>query len=89
MTSGRGSAEIAREVRKRFPYKVFEVEIPRSVSLAEAPSFQKPIMLYAPQSPGALAYERLAREIVEGKRDSRRESFLSTEGEFSGFDTEK
>ncbi|TSA46440.1 ParA family protein [bacterium] len=60
------SREIAREVRRRFPYKVYEVEIPRSVSLAEAPSFQKPIMLYAPQSPGALAYERLAQELLNG-----------------------
>ncbi|MGC9603445.1 MAG: ParA family protein [Minisyncoccia bacterium] len=60
------SREIAREVRRRFPYKVYEVEIPRSVALAEAPSFQKPIMLYAPQSPGAIAYERLANELVSG-----------------------
>jgi len=60
------SREIAREVRRRFPYKVYEVEIPRSVALAEAPSFQKPIMLYAPQSPGAIAYERLANELVLG-----------------------
>jgi len=58
------SREIAREIRKRFPYRVYDVEIPRSVALAEAPSFQKPIMLYAPQSPGAVAYERLARELV-------------------------
>lgn len=58
------SREIAKEIRKRFPYNVYEVEIPRSVSLAEAPSFKKPIMLYAPQSPGAIAYERLAREVL-------------------------
>ncbi len=61
------SREIAREVRRRFPYKIYEAEIPRSVALAEAPSFQKPIMLYAPQSPGALAYERLARELIDDK----------------------
>ncbi len=58
------SREIAREVRRRFPHYVYEVEIPRSVALAEAPSFKKPVMLYAPQSPGALAYERLAREVM-------------------------
>ncbi|MCL4399927.1 ParA family protein [Patescibacteria group bacterium] len=67
------SREIAREIRKKFPNYVYEVEIPRSVSLAEAPSFQKPIMLYAPQSPGALAYERLAREIIEGIMSHPRE----------------
>lgn len=83
------SREIAREVRKRFPYKVFEVEIPRSVSLAEAPSFQKPIMLYAPQSPGALAYERLAREIVEGKVIPEEKVFYPQKANFPGFDTEK
>jgi chromosome partitioning protein len=58
------SREVAREVRRRFPYKVFDVEIPRSVSLAEAPSFRKPVILYAPQSTGALAYERLAKELI-------------------------
>ncbi len=59
------SREIAREVRRRFPYHVFDVEIPRSVGLAEAPRYKKPIMLYAPQSPGASAYERLAQEVIE------------------------
>ena len=64
------SREVAREIRRRFPYHVFDVEIPRSVALAEAPSFQKPIMLYAPQSPGALAYERLAKELTEQENNS-------------------
>lgn len=59
------SREIAREVRRRFPYHVFDIEIPRSVGLAEAPRYKKPIMLYAPQSPGASAYERLAQEVIE------------------------
>jgi len=66
------SREVAREVRRRFPHRVFDVEIPRSVSLAEAPSYRKPIMLYDPQSIGAQAYERLAREVIkyaEGKKD--------------------
>ena len=58
------SREIAREVRRRFPHHVYEVEIPRSVSLAEAPSFQKPVALHAPHSSGAEAYERLAREVA-------------------------
>ena len=58
------SREIAREIRRRFPFHVYNSEIPRSVALAEAPSFQKPIMLYAPQSPGAIAYEQLANELA-------------------------
>lgn len=58
------SRDVAKEIRRRFPHKVYEIEIPRSVALAEAPQFKKPIMLYAPQSSGALAYERLAKEII-------------------------
>ena len=58
------SREVAKEVRRRFPYHVYDVEIPRAIALAEAPSFQKPIILYAPQNLGALAYERLAKEII-------------------------
>lgn len=71
------SREIAREIRRRFPYHVYDVEIPRSVALAEAPSFQKPIMLYAPQSPGAIAYEALARELIgEGSQKEYETSSL-------------
>ncbi len=73
------SREIAKEVRRRFPYHVFETEIPRSVALAEAPKFQKPIVLYAPQSLGALAYERLAKEIISQEEKNlqlERDSFV-------------
>ncbi len=59
------SREVAKNVRLHFPFYVYEVEIPRSVSLAEAPSFSKPIILYNPISAGAKAYERLAREVLE------------------------
>ena len=58
------SREVAKEVRRHFPYHVYAVEIPRNVSLAEAPSFGKPISLYAPTSKGAFAYERLAKEVI-------------------------
>ncbi|MFA6135967.1 MAG: ParA family protein [Candidatus Paceibacterota bacterium] len=58
------SREVAKEVEQHFPYKVFETRIPRSISLAEAPSFSKPIILYDPGSPGAKAYELLAREVI-------------------------
>jgi len=58
------SREVANEVRKHFPYYVFNTEIPRVVALAEAPSFGKPIILYAPSNPGARAYLLLAKEII-------------------------
>lgn len=58
------SREVARNVRRHFPYHVYDVEIPRAVALAEAPSFSKPIVLFDPSSPGAKAYEALAREVI-------------------------
>lgn len=58
------SREVAKEVRRAFPYRVFDMEIPRSVALAEASHYHKPVVLYAPQSSGALAYEQLAKEII-------------------------
>jgi len=58
------SRDVAKDLRANFPHKVFEVEIPKSVALAEAPSFSKPIVLYKPDSDGARAYRRLAEEIL-------------------------
>ncbi|MBI4119647.1 MAG: ParA family protein [Parcubacteria group bacterium] len=58
------SREVAHNLRKNFPHKIFDVEIPRAVALAEAPSFTKTIFTYAPYSYAARAYERLAREII-------------------------
>lgn len=63
------SREVTRDLRKNFPHPVFEVEIPRSVALAEAPSFSKPILLYKPDSPGAIAYRRLAEEIMRQEKE--------------------
>ncbi|GIW20519.1 MAG: hypothetical protein KatS3mg065_0815 [Chloroflexota bacterium] len=59
------SADVAAEVRRHFGSKVFETLIPRSIRLSEAPSFGLPICLYRPESPGALAYRALARELLE------------------------
>jgi chromosome partitioning protein len=64
------SREVAKNLRANFPHAVFEVEIPRNVALAEAPSFAKPVMLHRPDSPGARAYERLAEEIVRVDREA-------------------
>lgn len=57
------SRDVVDEVRKHFPSQVFHAIIPRSVRLAEAPSHGLPISAYAPNSPGALAYQALAQEI--------------------------
>lgn len=58
------SQDVVKEVRLHFPGLVFETIIPRTVRLAEAPSYGQPISVYAPQSPGAQAYQALAREIL-------------------------
>jgi chromosome partitioning protein len=60
------SSDVRAEVQKYFPSKVFEAYIPRSVRLAEAPSFGMPISVYAPKSSGALAYHELALELLSG-----------------------
>ncbi len=58
--------DVVREVRRFFGDRVFRTVIPRSVRLAEAPSYGLPISAYAPGSRGARAYAALAREILQG-----------------------
>jgi len=60
------SSDVVAEVRRHFPEQVFESIIPRTVRLAEAPSYGQPITVYAPKSSGAKAYAALAREVLEG-----------------------
>jgi chromosome partitioning protein len=60
------SNDVVREVRKYFPEQVFSTLIPRTIRLAEAPSYGQPISAYAPNSNGALAYSALAREVLDG-----------------------
>jgi len=56
--------QVVEEVRKHFGDKVFEAVIPRSVRLAEAPSFGLPVVHYAPGSPASWAYHAFAREVI-------------------------
>lgn len=63
------SREVSKNLRRHFPHRVFDVEVPRTVALAEAPSFGRPIMLYRPDSPGAAAYRRLAQEVIAQESD--------------------
>lgn len=58
--------DVVNEVRRYFPDQVFETVIPRSVRLAEAPSYGQPITYFAPSSNGAQAYADLAREMLAG-----------------------
>ncbi|MBB1483046.1 ParA family protein [Tessaracoccus sp. MC1865] len=56
--------DVAEEVRRHFPNETLEVEIPRSVKVAEAPSFGQTVMTYQPKNVGALAYQEAAEEIA-------------------------
>ncbi len=61
--------QVAADLKSFFGDQVFKTVIPRSVRLAEAPSFGKPIMLYDVRSKGAESYIQLAKEILaHGKR---------------------
>ncbi|MBQ6798040.1 MAG: ParA family protein [Oscillospiraceae bacterium] len=57
------SLQVAEEVRRHFPGKVFSAVIPRNVRLAEAPSHGLPVNAYDKFSRGAVAYKALAEEI--------------------------
>jgi len=58
------SKQVAEEIRKSLKKITFDSVIPRSVKLAEAPSFGKPVVLYDIKSKGAEAYFNLAEEIL-------------------------
>ncbi len=62
------SSDVVTEVNRHFPDQVFRSIIPRSVRLAEAPSYGLPISAYAPTSVGAVAYEALAKELLMGDK---------------------
>jgi chromosome partitioning protein len=60
------SRQVVEEVRSYFPGQVFRTIIPRNVRLSEAPSFGQPISVFAPNSPGGIAYKVLTAELVRG-----------------------
>ena len=68
------SADVVAEVQKYFPKLVFETIIPRSVRVAEAPSYGLPVSAYAPGSSAAKAYAALALEMLKGDGVPVRES---------------
>jgi len=60
------SHDVVKEVNNHFPGQVFKSVVPRSIRLAEAPSYGLPISAYSPSSVGAQAYEALAKELLQG-----------------------
>ena len=62
--------QVLAEVKKYFPSKVLSTTIPRTVRIAEAPSFGMPVYYYEKNSKGAQAYLEAAKELI--KRDKKR-----------------
>jgi chromosome partitioning protein len=61
---------VAADARSFFGDRVYETVIPRNVRLSEAPSHGKPVALYDGRSPGALAYGKLAEEVLRREREA-------------------
>lgn len=59
--------QVIEEVNKYFPNKAYKTMIPRSVKLAEAPSFGEPIIYYEKYSKPSFAYKKLADEILKNQ----------------------
>lgn len=62
--------QVAQEIRTHFPHQVFQSIIPRNVTLAEAPSYGKPALMYNIGSSGAQAYLHLAQETIGHGKES-------------------
>ncbi|OGN01525.1 MAG: hypothetical protein A3B91_00110 [Candidatus Yanofskybacteria bacterium RIFCSPHIGHO2_02_FULL_41_29] len=56
---------VVNEVTKNFPGRVFDTIISRTIDLAEAPSYGKPIIQFSPSSKAANEYRRLAEEVIK------------------------
>ena len=56
--------DVEAELRQHLPEQVFDTVIPRSVRVAEAPSYGVPVLVHAPDSRGSAAYRELAAELA-------------------------
>ncbi len=63
--------QVAEDLKEFFSDQVLTTVIPRSIRLAEAPSYGKPILMYNPRSRGAESYIKLAKEILANEQRQR------------------
>jgi chromosome partitioning protein len=64
--------DVERELREHLPARIFETVVPRSVRIAEAPSFGLPVSEHDPKSSGSAAYRAFAEEVLAlGVADAR------------------
>jgi chromosome partitioning protein len=64
--------QVADDLREFFEDEVLKTVIPRSIRLAEAPSYGKPILLYDPRSRGTESYLQLAKELLANEQRNRK-----------------
>jgi chromosome partitioning protein len=84
MHDGRTSlaADVTSEVRQHLGAQVFDAVVPRSVRLAEAPSYGQPISEYSPGSRGALAYQAITAELLTRSGQRPSESLLGAQARY-------
>ena len=63
--------QVADDLKEFFQDQVFKTVIPRSIRLAEAPSYGQPILQYDVRSKGSESYVKLAKELLENEQKSR------------------
>ena len=82
MYNSRGnlSLQVADEVKRFFPDKLYSVVVPRNVRLAEAPSHGMPVQYYDPSSKGADCYRELGREMLKRNNVPRETIYSSKKG---------
>lgn len=76
------SQQVVEQVAANFPDEIFSTVIPRSIRIAEAPSYGKPLLAYDPHSRGAQAYAQLTEEFLKRERaleTSLQQSAVSTQ----------
>ena len=64
--------QVSDDLKDFFSDQVLSTVIPRSIRLAEAPSYGKPILIYDPRSRGAESYIKLAKEILQNEHRNRK-----------------
>ena len=65
--------DVTQQLQAHFGKLLYKTTIPRNIRIAEAPSFGLPILQHDGRSPGALAYLKLAREVVKAQATGRRQ----------------
>lgn len=63
--------EVVEEVKKYFKDKVFKTVIPRNIRVAEAPSYGQSVVEYDEKSKGAIAFMKLAKELLRQNKKGR------------------